>query len=150
MLWCRPLVMWRLLTWPYNCQKWIRRRKAQEVIAVINAMIGKYQAQYPNVEFHKAGIIAMNNAFMTSAQQDSSTLVPLLMLLVVLVFWPLCCARFSVVATLIVIISSIVATMGLSGWAGCSWAPQPWMFQLLVLTLAVAGLCSRDCGPWDV
>ncbi|MEG3220966.1 MMPL family transporter [Vibrio gigantis] len=112
--------------------------EVQEVIAAINAMIGKYQDQYPNVEFHKAGIIAMNNAFMTSAQEDSSTLVPL-MLLVVLVFLTFMLRSFfSVVATLIVIISSIVATMGLSGWAGMFLSTATVNVPTLVLTLAVA------------
>ncbi|MFA0407128.1 RND family transporter, partial [Vibrio splendidus] len=112
--------------------------EVQEVIAAINAMIDRYEAQYPNVEFHKAGIIAMNNAFMTSAQEDSSTLVPL-MLLVVLVFLTFMLRSFfSVVATLVVIISSIVATMGLSGWAGMFLSTATVNVPTLVLTLAVA------------
>ncbi len=112
--------------------------EVQEVIAAINAMIDLYEAQYPNVEFHKAGIIAMNNAFMTSAQEDSSTLVPL-MLLVVLVFLTFMLRSFfSVVATLVVIISSIVATMGLSGWAGMFLSTATVNVPTLVLTLAVA------------
>ncbi|MDN2665263.1 MMPL family transporter [Vibrio sp. 14N.309.X.WAT.E.F5] len=112
--------------------------EVQEVIAAINTMIAKYQADSPNVEFHKAGIIAMNNAFMMSAQEDSSTLVPL-MLLVVLVFLTFMLRSFfSVVATLVVIISSIVATMGLSGWAGMFLSTATVNVPTLVLTLAVA------------
>ncbi|WP_420833777.1 efflux RND transporter permease subunit [Vibrio pelagius] len=112
--------------------------EVQEVITAINAMIGKYQADYPNVDFYKAGIIAMNDAFMTSAQEDSSTLVPL-MLLVVLVFLTLMLRSFfSVVATLVVIISSILATMGLSGWAGMFLSTATVNVPTLVLTLAVA------------
>ncbi len=112
--------------------------EVQEVIAAINTMIAKYQADYPSVEFHKAGIIAMNNAFMMSAQEDSSTLVPL-MLLVVLVFLTFMLRSFfSVVATLVVIISSIVATMGLSGWAGMFLSTATVNVPTLVLTLAVA------------
>jgi hypothetical protein len=112
--------------------------EVQEVIAAINTMIAKYQADHPNVEFHKAGIIAMNNAFMMSAQDDSSTLVPL-MLLVVLVFLTFMLRSFfSVVATLVVIISSIVATMGLSGWAGMFLSTATVNVPTLVLTLAVA------------
>ncbi|MEZ9058193.1 RND family transporter [Vibrio pelagius] len=112
--------------------------EVQEVIVAINAMLDKYQAQYPNVEFYKAGIIAMNNAFMTSAQEDSSTLVPL-MLLVVLVFLTFMLRSFfSVVATLVVIISSILATMGLSGWAGMFLSTATVNVPTLVLTLAVA------------
>ncbi|EAQ54082.1 putative integral membrane protein [Vibrio sp. MED222] len=112
--------------------------EVQEVIAAINTMIAKYQADYPSVEFHTAGIIAMNNAFMMSAQEDSSTLVPL-MLLVVLVFLTFMLRSFfSVVATLVVIISSIVATMGLSGWAGMFLSTATVNVPTLVLTLAVA------------
>ena len=112
--------------------------EVQEVIAAINIMIDKYQAEYPDVAFHKAGIVAMNNAFMMSAQEDSSTLVPL-MLLVVLVFLTFMLRSFfSVVATLIVIISSIVATMGLSGWAGMFLSTATVNVPTLVLTLAVA------------
>jgi predicted RND superfamily exporter protein len=86
-----------------------------EVLAAIRARLGPDHEQYPTVEVPKAGIIAMNTAFMSSAQEDSSTLVPL-MLLVVLVFLTFMLRSFfSVVATLVVIISSILATMGLSG-----------------------------------
>ena len=112
--------------------------EVQEVIVAINAMIDQYQADYPNVDFYKAGIIALNNAFMTSAQEDSSTLVPL-MLLVVLVFLTIMLRSFfSVVATLVVIISSILATMGLSGWAGMFLSTATVNVPTLVLTLAVA------------
>jgi len=115
-----------------------KTREVQEVIVAINSMIDKYQAEYPDMTFHKAGIIAMNNAFMTSAQEDSSTLVPL-MLLVVLVFLTFMLRSFfSVVATLVVIISSIVATMGLSGWAGMFLSTATVNVPTLVLTLAVA------------
>lgn len=115
-----------------------KTREVQEVIVAINSMIAKYQAEYPDMTFHKAGIVAMNNAFMTSAQEDSSTLVPL-MLLVVLVFLTFMLRSFfSVVATLVVIISSIVATMGLSGWAGMFLSTATVNVPTLVLTLAVA------------
>ncbi len=59
--------------------------EVEEVVSSINAMIDRYQRAYPDVTFHKAGIIAMNHAFMTAAQDDSSTLVPT-MLVVILVF----------------------------------------------------------------
>ncbi|MFA0072054.1 RND family transporter, partial [Vibrio breoganii] len=75
---------------------------------------------------------------MMSAQEDSSTLVPL-MLLVVLVFLTFMLRSFfSVLATLVVIISSIVATMGLSGWAGMFLSTATVNVPTLVLTVAVA------------
>ncbi|EDM56738.1 exporter of the RND superfamily [Vibrio parahaemolyticus AQ3810] len=92
--------------------------EVEEVVSSINAMIDRYQRAYPDVTFHKAGIIAMNHAFMTAAQDDSSTLVPT-MLVVILVFLTIMLRSIlSVIATLIVIIGSVMATMGISGWAG--------------------------------
>lgn len=112
--------------------------EVQEVMSHINAMLERYQQNYPNVEFHKAGIIAMNYAFMTAAQEDSSTLVPT-MLLVILVFLTIMLRSFlSVVATLIVIIGSVMATMGLSGWAGMFLSTATVNVPTLVMTLAVA------------
>ncbi|WP_155486917.1 efflux RND transporter permease subunit, partial [Vibrio harveyi] len=112
--------------------------EVQEVMAHINQMLAQYQQNYPNVEFHKAGIIAMNYAFMTSAQEDSATLVPT-MLLVILLFLTIMLRSFlSVVATLIVIIGSVIATMGLSGWAGMFLSTATVNVPTLVMTLAVA------------
>ena len=112
--------------------------EVQEVMSHINAMLERYQQNYPNVEFHKAGIIAMNYAFMTAAQEDSSTLVPT-MLLVILAFLTIMLRSFlSVVATLIVIIGSVMATMGLSGWAGMFLSTATVNVPTLVMTLAVA------------
>ncbi|TDE24192.1 RND family transporter [Vibrio owensii] len=112
--------------------------EVQEVMSHISVMLERYQEKYPNVEFHKAGIIAMNYAFMTVAQEDSSTLVPT-MLLVILVFLTIMLRSFlSVVATLIVIIGSVMATMGLSGWAGMFLSTATVNVPTLVMTLAVA------------
>ncbi|WP_159654546.1 efflux RND transporter permease subunit [Vibrio atypicus] len=112
--------------------------EAMQVVESANQLIEKYQALYPTMEFHKAGIIAMNYAFMVAAQDDSSTLVPT-MLLVILVFLTVMLRSFlSVIATLVVIIGSVAATMGLSGWAGMFLSTATVNIPTLVMTLAVA------------
>ncbi|KOO16496.1 RND transporter [Vibrio xuii] len=109
-----------------------------EVVAAVNQMIAQYQAEYPNVEFHKAGIIAMNHAFMVAAQDDSSTLVPTMLLVILLFLTLMLRSVLSVVATLVVIIGSVAATMGLSGWAGMFLSTATVNIPTLVMTLAVA------------
>lgn len=47
--------------------------EVMEVVTYADTMLDRYRAEYPGIEFHKAGIIAMNYNFMMSAQQDSST-----------------------------------------------------------------------------
>ncbi|EPW6945522.1 efflux RND transporter permease subunit [Vibrio parahaemolyticus] len=112
--------------------------EVEEVVSSINAMIDRYQRAYPDVTFHKAGIIAMNHAFMTAAQDDSSTLVPT-MLVVILVFLTIMLRSIlSVIATLIVIIGSVMATMGISGWAGMFLSTATLNVPTLIMTLAVA------------
>ncbi|MGL1304813.1 efflux RND transporter permease subunit [Vibrio parahaemolyticus] len=112
--------------------------EVEEVVSSINAMIDRYQRAYPDVTFHKAGIIAMNYAFMTAAQDDSSTLVPT-MLVVILVFLTIMLRSIlSVIATLIVIIGSVMATMGISGWAGMFLSTATVSVPTLIMTLAVA------------
>ncbi|WP_031381000.1 efflux RND transporter permease subunit [Vibrio parahaemolyticus] len=112
--------------------------EVEEVVSSINAMIDRYQREYPDVTFHKAGIIAMNHAFMTAAQDDSSTLVPT-MLVVILVFLTIMLRSIlSVIATLIVIIGSVMATMGISGWAGMFLSTATVNIPTLIMTLAVA------------
>ncbi|TOJ49204.1 RND transporter [Vibrio parahaemolyticus] len=112
--------------------------EVEEVVSSINAMIDRYQRAYPDVTFHKAGIIAMNHAFMTAAQHDSSTLVPT-MLVVILVFLTIMLRSIlSVIATLIVIIGSVMATMGISGWAGMFLSTATVNVPTLIMTLAVA------------
>ncbi|UTM59047.1 MMPL family transporter [Photobacterium sp. CCB-ST2H9] len=112
-----------------------------EITKVTNfsqALLDKYRAEYPDVDFYQAGIVAMNRTFMDMAQQDSSTLVPA-MVLIVLVFLTLMLRTFTaVLATLIVIIGSVTATMGISGWAGMFLSTATVNVPTLVLTLAVA------------
>ncbi|NVD06445.1 RND family transporter [Vibrio sp. JPW-9-11-11] len=112
--------------------------EALEIVAYADQLLSQYQRQYPEVTFHKAGIIAMNHAFMASAQQDSETLVPT-MLLVILVFLTVMLrSLLSVLATLFIIIASVAATMGLSGWAGMFLSTATVNIPTLVMTLAVA------------
>ncbi|GAA5647493.1 efflux RND transporter permease subunit [Vibrio proteolyticus] len=109
-----------------------------EVVTYINQLLEQYRQLYPDVEFHKAGIIAMNEAFMVSAQQDTATLVPT-MLLVILVFLTLMLrSLLSVMATLLVIIGSVVATLGLAGWGGVFMSTATVNVPTLIMTLAVA------------
>ncbi|ENP8321601.1 TPA: MMPL family transporter [Vibrio vulnificus] len=112
--------------------------EVNEVVAYVEQMLSHYRAQYPDVTIYKAGIIAMNHSFAMAAQNDSATLVPA-MLLVILVFLTLMLRSFlSVLATLVVIIGAIVATLGIVGWAGMFLHVASVNVPTLIMTLAVA------------
>ncbi|WP_410468385.1 efflux RND transporter permease subunit [Vibrio vulnificus] len=112
--------------------------EVDEVVAYVEQMLSHYRAQYPDVTIYKAGIIAMNHSFAMAAQNDSATLVPT-MLLVILVFLTIMLRSFlSVLATLVVIIGAIVATLGIVGWAGMFLHVASVNVPTLIMTLAVA------------
>ncbi len=112
--------------------------EVNEVVAYVEQMLSHYRAQYPDVTIYKAGIIAMNHSFAMAAQNDSATLVPT-MLLVILIFLSLMLRSFlSVLATLVVIIGAIVATLGIVGWAGMFLHVASVNVPTLIMTLAVA------------
>ncbi|EPF7652155.1 efflux RND transporter permease subunit [Vibrio vulnificus] len=112
--------------------------EVNEVVAYVEQMLSHYRAQYPDVTIYKVGIIAMNHSFAMAAQNDSATLVPT-MLLVILVFLTLMLRSFlSVLATLVVIIGAIVATLGIVGWAGMFLHVASVNVPTLIMTLAVA------------
>ena len=112
--------------------------EALKIVTYVDQLIAKYQIQYPNVTFHKAGIIAMNHAFMVSAQQDSEILIPTMLVVILLFLTIMLRSVLSVIATLFIIITSVAATMGLSGWAGMFLSTATVNIPTLVMTLAVA------------
>ncbi|ELI9683553.1 MMPL family transporter [Vibrio vulnificus] len=112
--------------------------EVNEVVACVEQMLSHYRAEYPDVTIYKAGIIAMNHSFAMAAQNDSATLVPT-MLLVILVFLTIMLRSFlSVLATLVVIIGAIIATLGIVGWAGMFLHVASVNVPTLIMTLAVA------------
>ena len=115
--------------------------KTAEVVEVydfVSNMIELQQAKHPDIAFYKTGIVAMNYAFMSSAEKDIVTLVPT-MLLVVLVFLSLMLrSMLSVLATLVIVIVSVISTLGISGWLGMQLNIATVNIPTLILTLAVA------------
>ncbi|WP_239685831.1 efflux RND transporter permease subunit [Photobacterium swingsii] len=113
-----------------------------ENIAVISEytenLLMEYRAHYPEVDFHTAGVIALNSSFTQAAQQDSSTLVPLMFLVILVVLSVLIRSVVGVLATLIVIVATITATLGFAGWIGMFLSVATANVPTLVMTLAVA------------
>lgn len=102
------------------------------------ALLDQYRADYPDVDFYQAGIVTMNRTFTDIAKRDSSTLVPAMLFIVLTLLVFMLRTVTAVLATLIVIIGSVTATMGLSGWAGMFLSAATVNIPTLVLTLAVA------------
>lgn len=104
----------------------------------ITDLTDSFKEKYPDHEFYHTGIVFMNDSFATEAQKDASTLVPLMFLMVIIILWVLLRSFTGTFATLIIIIVSIAATMGISGWMGYFLSTATVNVPTMVMTLAVA------------
>jgi len=109
-----------------------------EVVAYIRELAEKTRTKHPNIKIYLTGNVFMNNAFPEASKKDMETLIPamfaviIILLIVLLKKWP------ATVATVIVFLFSIIATMGLAGWLGIKLSPAAASAPLIILTLAVA------------
>ena len=109
-----------------------------EIVAKAKEIQQKYMAANPGLDIRLSGMVTVNNSFAESAVYDNSVLVPV-MFLVVLVLMILLLRNFSgTFATLIIVITSIMSAMGLTGWLGIDLSGPSASAPIMILTLAVA------------
>ncbi|KMT66146.1 efflux RND transporter permease subunit [Catenovulum maritimum] len=109
-----------------------------EIAAFVREIVSKYQAEYPEVNFYLTGVIMMNNSFVEESQGDMASLIPAMFLAVLIMLSILLRSVLATVATLIIIVTSISATMGFSGWLGMYLSTATISVPTIVMTLAVA------------
>ncbi|MBN7818576.1 efflux RND transporter permease subunit [Bowmanella yangjiangensis] len=110
----------------------------RDVAAAARQLSHELSETYPQHQFYHTGIVYLNDAFVTSAEHDASTLVPLMFLTIILMLWILLRSFTGTLSTVVVLITTIVATMGISGWVGIFLSTATVNVPTLVMTLAVA------------
>ena len=112
-----------------------------ETPAVVNfarALADEVHAAYPDIEVRLTGMTMMNNAFSEASMNDMATLVPL-SFAVMLLFLGFMLRGISVtIATLVVIMLSILTAMGLGGYVGYPITPPSASAPTIILTVAIA------------
>jgi predicted RND superfamily exporter protein len=112
--------------------------EVDEITASIKALTDKYKTKYPEHDFYHTGVVLMNFSFADFAKKDFSTIVPLMFLTVILIMWLLLKTAVGTFSTVVVIASSIAATMGVAGWFGMFMSSATVNVPTMVMTLAVA------------
>lgn len=109
-----------------------------EVATFVEQLAQRVMQQNPGVEVRVTGLVMMNATFPKMAQQDMQTLYPL-MLLIILAAMVFMLRSFSgVLVSMLVLIMSVLATLGLTGWLGIRMSPPTTTAPVMVMTLAVA------------
>ncbi len=92
----------------------------------------------PDVEVRLTGMVIMNAAFPKLSQQDMKTLYPVMILIILVAMSFMLRSIAGVIASMGVLIMSVIATMGFTGWLGIYLSPPTVTTPVVVMTLAVA------------
>ncbi|MAY43168.1 MULTISPECIES: MMPL family transporter [unclassified Neptuniibacter] len=109
-----------------------------QAVAKAREMKAQFIAQNPDITVHLSGMVMMNNSFAESSLTDNATLVPIMFGVVLLGMIFLLRTFSGTFATVIIIIFTIISTMGLAGHTGFYLTGPSSTTPIMVLTLAVA------------
>ncbi|ODS24886.1 RND transporter [Candidatus Endobugula sertula] len=109
-----------------------------EVVTKVRQIQADIQKAYPDLEIYLSGMIMLNNAFSESVLRDSATLIPIMFGVVALTMALLLRTISGTVATIIIVMCSILSTMGLVGWMGFYLTGPSVSAPTIIMTLAVA------------
>ncbi|MGB0495566.1 MAG: efflux RND transporter permease subunit [Kangiellaceae bacterium] len=115
-----------------------RTKEIPEVANSAREIRDQFAEKYPNIKFMLSGMVMMNNSFPESAKADASILIPIMLAVVIFAVGILLRTFVGTFATLIVILLSIVGTMGVWGWLGGYITGPSSSSPTVILTLAVA------------
>jgi len=102
------------------------------------ALKAKFEEKYPEIDFMLSGMIMMNVSFPEASKADSSLLIPIMFIVVIVTVLGLLRSVTGTIATIVVILASIITTMGIWGWSGGYLTGPSASSPVMILTLAVA------------
>ena len=112
-------------------------KEIPEVTAAVRKMIEEFKTKYPNFEIHTSGLVPLNTAFFESSMNDMG-LTMIMLIIVIITTLILTRNIWSTLATLVVVLFSIMSAVGFVGIMGIKLTPPSAVFPTMILTLAVA------------
>ncbi|RNC86703.1 MAG: RND family transporter [Winogradskyella sp.] len=108
-----------------------------EVTTFVREMIANFKESHPNFEVHSSGLVPLNTAFFESSMKDLM-LTMIMLVIVIITTFILTRNIYSTIATLVVVMFSIMSAVGFVGIMGIKLTPPSSVFPTMILTLAVA------------
>lgn len=109
------------------------------VVNYVRTMVNEMTQRFPDVEIRLSGIMMMNNAFPEASKRDGASLIPLAFLTISIMLLILLRGLSGTVATVVLVLFSIIAAMGTAGWVGINLTPPSASSPIIILTIAIAG-----------
>jgi len=110
-----------------------------QTVAYARKILQQAEADYPQIEFRLAGISMLNNAFPEASMSDGQKLIPLAFAVIIIALLFLLKGVSGTVATVILVLFSIVIGMGAGGHMGIQLSPPSASAPIIILTIAIAG-----------
>ncbi|MDH5485423.1 MAG: MMPL family transporter [Gammaproteobacteria bacterium] len=110
-----------------------------QVVSFARDLATEMRAKYPQLELRLAGVIMLNNAFPEASQADGMLLVPLAFAAIIVTLFILLRGFSGTLATVILVLFSILVAMGSAGWLDIKLTPPSASSPIIILTIAIAG-----------
>lgn len=109
-----------------------------EIAAFARKLAAELQAMDSNLRVDLTGVIMMNNTFSEVSASDMSRLVPVMFVIIIVLIGFMLRSVMPVLATVVLILLSIVVGMGAFGWSGLRMTTPLATAPTIILTVAVA------------
>ncbi|MCB1877304.1 MAG: MMPL family transporter [Chromatiales bacterium] len=109
-----------------------------KVADYVRGIVEWFEASYPDIPIYITGIVIMDATFAEATAHDLGTLVPTMFLIILAVLTLLLRQWSATFAVVLVLVFSVVAAMGMAGYAGIGLTAPTMSAPTIILTLAVA------------
>lgn len=109
-----------------------------ELVAEARNLVNSFKADYPTMGVYLTGSVMLGNAFAESSQSDLQSLFPIMFGIIVVTLMLLLRSFTGTFATVVVILLSIAAAMGMFGWLGWTLTGPTTSAPTVIMTMAVA------------
>lgn len=113
-------------------------QEVPEVITQVRKIRDQFISDHPDLQVYLSGMVVMNNSFAEASQNDGKTLIPIMFGVIILTMILLLKTISGTLATVAIILFSIIGTLGLAGWSGFYLTGPSASAPTMVMTLAVA------------
>lgn len=109
-----------------------------EVVKFSRDLAQQLRERNSNLEVRLTGMVVMNNAFPEASKADMMLLYPIMLLMIIVITGVMLRSVSATFVTALMIVLTIMATMGLTGLVGIQMSPPTTSVPVVVMTLAVA------------
>jgi predicted RND superfamily exporter protein len=115
-----------------------RTTATPQVAAYARKIANELESEYPELTTYISGIVMLDNSFSESAIHDFAVLVPISFVLMMVLISILVGGIAGTFVTMLIIIASVIAAMGVTGYIGFPLSGQSTSGPIIILTVAVA------------